>query len=121
MKQPFNLIFSISFSKTDVAISAPYGGKDRGGVVFIYIGTKDGIESSFRQVNYFNGVLPQVIKKTVPNVASILLNYYFHSTQAIEASDISVGVKTFGFSLAGNVDVDNNGYPGQSDRVNLPI
>lgn len=41
--------------------------------------------------------------------------------QAIEASDISVGVKTFGFSLAGNVDVDNNGYPGQSDRVNLPI
>lgn len=63
----------------DVAISAPYGGKDRGGVVFIYFGTKDGIESSFRQ--------------------------------AIEASDISVGVKTFGFSLAGNVDVDNNGYP----------
>ena len=63
MKQPFNLILSISFSKTDVAISAPYGGKDRGGVVFIYFGTKDGIESSFRQVNYFNGVLPYVIKK----------------------------------------------------------
>ena len=52
------LFFSISFSKTDVAISAPYGGKDRGGVVFIYFGTKDGIESSFRQVNYFNSVLP---------------------------------------------------------------
>lgn len=63
----------------DVAISAPYGGRDRGGVVFIYFGTKDGIESSFRQ--------------------------------AIEASEISGGVKTFGFSLAGNVDVDNNGYP----------
>ncbi|XP_078376331.1 integrin alpha-V-like isoform X2 [Oculina patagonica] len=63
----------------DVAISAPYGGKDQGGVVFLYFGTKDGIETSFRQ--------------------------------AIEASDVSAGVKTFGFSLAGNLDVDNNGYP----------
>lgn len=35
---------------TDVAISAPYGGKDQGGVVFIYFGTKDGIETSYRQV-----------------------------------------------------------------------
>jgi len=33
-----------------VAISAPYGGKDQGGVVFIYFGTKDGIETSYRQV-----------------------------------------------------------------------
>jgi len=63
----------------DVAISAPYGGKDQGGVVYIYFGAKDGIE-------------------TLPR-------------QAIEASDISAGTKTFGYSLAGNLDVDKNGYP----------
>ena len=39
------------YLKTDVAVSAPYGGKDRGGAVFIYFGTKDGIESSFRQAS----------------------------------------------------------------------
>jgi len=63
----------------DVAISAPYGGKDQGGVVFIYFGTKDGIETFYRQ--------------------------------AIEASDVFPGVKTFGFSLSGDLDVDNNNYP----------
>lgn len=64
---------------SDVAISAPYGGKDQGGVVFIYFGTKDGIETFYRQ--------------------------------AIEASDVSPGVKTFGFSLSGNLDADKNEYP----------
>ena len=33
-----------------MAISAPYGGKDQGGVVFIYFGTKNGIETFYRQV-----------------------------------------------------------------------
>ena len=36
---------------TDVAISAPYAGDDRGGVVYIYFGTKAGIETSPRQVS----------------------------------------------------------------------
>ncbi|XP_073235987.1 integrin alpha-8-like isoform X1 [Porites lutea] len=63
----------------EVAISAPYGGNDRGGVVYIYFATKDGIETSPRQI--------------------------------IEASQFSSGTKTFGYSLAGNLDVDNNGYP----------
>ncbi|CAH3176215.1 unnamed protein product [Porites lobata] len=63
----------------EVAISAPYGGNDRGGVVYIYFTTKDGIETSPRQI--------------------------------IEASQFSSGTKTFGYSLAGNLDVDNNGYP----------
>ncbi|XP_015777528.1 PREDICTED: integrin alpha-V-like [Acropora digitifera] len=66
-------------SYPDVAVSAPYAGVDQGGVVYIYFGTKAGIETSPRQV--------------------------------IQASKVSPGVITFGYSLAGNLDVDNNGYP----------
>lgn len=33
--------------------------------------------------------------------------------QVIQASEVSPGVITFGYSLAGNLDVDNNGYPGR--------
>lgn len=36
---------------TDVAVSAPYAGVDQGGVVYIYFGTKAGIETSPRQVS----------------------------------------------------------------------
>jgi len=46
----FNKVRIFFVLSTDVAISAPYGGKDQGGVVFIYFGTKDGIETSYRQV-----------------------------------------------------------------------
>lgn len=41
----------------------------------------------------------------------LLLHFVFY-TQIIEASENFAGVKTFGYSLAGNLDVDNNGYPG---------
>ena len=37
--------------------------------------------------------------------------------QKIEASDISAGVKTFGYSLAGNLDVDGNSYDGTFCRI----
>lgn len=63
----------------DVAISAPYAGHNQGGVVYIFFGSKYGIETSPRQV--------------------------------IQASEVSPGVKTFGYSLAGDMDMDNNGYP----------
>lgn len=66
-------------SYPDVAVSAPYAGVDQGGVVYIYFGTKAGIETSPRQV--------------------------------IQVSKVSPGVITFGYSLAGNLDVDKNGYP----------
>ena len=42
--------------------------------------------------------------------------FLFFNVQIIEASQFSSGTKTFGYSLAGNLDVDNNGYPGRGLR-----
>ncbi|XP_028158695.1 integrin alpha-8-like isoform X1 [Ostrinia furnacalis] len=62
----------------DVAIGAPYGGENGRGVVYIYLGSKNGISEK-------------------------------HS-QAITAEEISPTLTTFGFSLSGGVDLDNNNY-----------
>ena len=45
-----------------------------------------------------------------------LIVLFFFNVQIIEASQFSSGTKTFGYSLAGNLDVDNNGYPGRGLR-----
>ena len=47
-------------------------------------------------------------------VSSTEVNSYFSlkKNQVIQASEVSPGVKTFGYSLAGDMDMDNNGYPG---------
>lgn len=44
----------------DVAISAPYGGNDQGGAVYIYFGERDGIETSPRQVIQGSDISPGV-------------------------------------------------------------
>ncbi|XP_077978438.1 integrin alpha-8-like isoform X2 [Glandiceps talaboti] len=63
----------------DIAVGAPYGGKDGRGVVYIYNGSPDGIRQT--------------------------------PSQVIHASDIGHNLKTFGFSLSGGLDMDNNRYP----------
>lgn len=63
----------------DIAIGAPYEGN---GVVYIYLGTKDGLSAK--------------------------------PSQTISSSDlglISKPIKTFGSSLSGGIDFDNNSYP----------
>ncbi|KAK3883097.1 hypothetical protein Pcinc_012561, partial [Petrolisthes cinctipes] len=66
----------------DLAIGAPYGGKDRkDGAVYIYLGSKGGLDSS--------------------TPAQILLS-----------ETVTQGrVPTFGWSLAGGLDLDDNEYP----------
>lgn len=63
----------------DVAVGAPY---DEGGVVFIYLGSKDGLSGK--------------------------------PSQTIRATDLgllSSPITTFGSSLSGGIDLDNNSYP----------
>ena len=56
--------------------------------------------------------------KTTKYLSSHFCSWYFlfFNAQIIEASQFSSGTKTFGHSLAGNLDVDNNGYPGRELR-----
>ena len=56
--------------------------------------------------------------KTIKYLSSHFCSWYFlfFYAQIIEASQFSFGTKTFGHSLAGNLDVDNNGYPGRELR-----
>ncbi|XP_067141293.1 integrin alpha-PS2-like [Centruroides vittatus] len=64
----------------DIAVGAPYGGKDGHGAVYIYHGSPEGI-----------------INKT---------------SQIITPSDFGHGgIRTFGFSISGGMDLDNNNYP----------
>nr|XP_053628592.1 integrin alpha-IIb-like [Cherax quadricarinatus] len=62
----------------DVAVAAPYAGRNRGGVVYIFNGGAGGLRTP-------------------------------HS-QMIEASAFSEGLRGFGFSLDGGLDMDDNGY-----------
>lgn len=66
----------------DLAVGAPYD--EDGGAVYIYLGSKDGLK-------------PQAV-------------------QVIKGSEVSVSrripkLKTFGYSLSGGLDIDQNGYP----------
>ncbi|KAL4222463.1 hypothetical protein ACF0H5_018503 [Mactra antiquata] len=63
----------------DIAIGAPYGGKNGRGVVYIYHGSMKGIITDVQQ--------------------------------AIEADNVLNGLETFGWSIAGGVDMDGNEYP----------
>lgn len=64
----------------DIAVGAPYGGTERKGVVYIYLGSDKGIITKYSQM--------------------------------IEAGDLNTGLSTFGWSLSGGHDMDNNRYPG---------
>ncbi|XP_071538352.1 integrin alpha-IIb-like isoform X2 [Panulirus ornatus] len=63
----------------DVAIAAPYGGKESMGAVYVYNGGALGLQ--------------------------------VHPTQVIHASYYSGVIHSFGFSLDGGLDTDDNGYP----------
>ncbi|XP_074108875.1 integrin subunit alpha inflated isoform X2 [Cotesia typhae] len=63
----------------DFAVGAPYAGPEGRGSVYIYYGSRDGVQESYSQV--------------------------------IHAQDLSNRVETFGFSLAGGLDLDGNLYP----------
>ncbi|XP_026812999.1 integrin alpha-PS2-like isoform X2 [Rhopalosiphum maidis] len=66
----------------DFAVGAPYDGPNELGAVYIYHGTKTGVREKYSQV--------------------------------IKSEDVSVGarpISTFGFSLSGGTDLDNNQYP----------
>ncbi|KAJ8912906.1 hypothetical protein NQ315_017236 [Exocentrus adspersus] len=65
----------------DFAIGAPYDGPNGRGAVYIYYGSKEGIRKKFGQVIY-----AEVLESKVP-------------------------VTTFGFSIAGGMDLDGNDYP----------
>ncbi|VVC36327.1 Hypothetical protein CINCED_3A009292 [Cinara cedri] len=65
----------------DFAVGAPYDGPGELGAVYIYLGTRKGVREKYSQV--------------------------------IKSEDVSIGqrVSTFGFSLSGGTDLDNNQYP----------
>ncbi|XP_042203155.1 integrin alpha-PS2-like [Homarus americanus] len=71
-----------------LAVGAPYGGEDGNGAVFIYHGF----------VIRGGELIPEDLKKP---------------TQIIYASDVATGapISTFGWSLSGGLDMDNNEYP----------
>ncbi|KPM11081.1 integrin alpha-PS2-like protein, partial [Sarcoptes scabiei] len=63
----------------DIAVGAPYDGPSSNGVVYILLGSKQGLKPDY--------------------------------AQAIQAEDVAdPGIKTFGYSLSGGVDVDGNTY-----------
>ncbi|XP_068245736.1 LOW QUALITY PROTEIN: integrin alpha-PS2-like [Palaemon carinicauda] len=70
----------------DFAVGAPYGGDDGKGAVFIYHGF---------EIRSGELVTPEMKKPA----------------QVIQASDLSHRLSTFGWSLSGGLDMDNNVYP----------
>lgn len=70
------------FEILDFAVGAPYDGPHELGIVYIYHGTKMGVRQKYSQL--------------------------------IRSEDVTLGgrpISTFGFSLSGGLDLDNNQYP----------
>lgn len=66
---------------SDIAVGAPYDGPDELGAVYIYHGTREGIRKKYSQVIKSKDVSPLDV------------------------------ISTFGFSLSGGMDLDDNEYP----------
>lgn len=66
----------------DIAVGAPYGGAEQRGAVYIYLGSKAGLSAEPDQTIF---------------------------AESIRGEDHLL--RTFGFSLAGGLDLDNNQYP----------
>ena len=64
----------------DIAVGAPYDGEKGTGAVYVYLGSRKGLQPKYAQVIY---------------------------AEAIN----DPGLKTFGFSLSGGLDMDSNQYP----------
>lgn len=79
----FFCVWFLIISFIDFAVGAPYDGPNGRGAVYIYYGSKDGIRKKYGQVLY---------------------------SEAIQIGSIS-SLSTFGFSLAGGMDLDGNEYP----------
>lgn len=69
----------------DLAVGAPYGGEEGRGVVYIYVGSMDGIITEVSQV--------------------------------LQGKDMGYQLSTFGFSISGGHDLDQNGYSGKIDLL----
>lgn len=65
----------------DFAVGAPYAGPDGRGAVYIYYGSKKGIRKKSEQVIYAKNI------------------------------ETNIPLQTFGFSVAGGMDLDGNDYP----------
>lgn len=64
----------------DIAVGAPYDGEKGAGAVYIFLGSKNGLQPKHSQVIYAESIGEP-------------------------------GLKTFGFTLSGGMDLDNNQYP----------
>lgn len=67
----------------DFAVGAPYDGEDNDGAVYIYLGSSKGVRKEYSQVIFAEDLTPG------PTGA----------------------LTTFGFSITGGLDLDNNEYP----------
>ncbi len=87
----FFIVFVFLFK--DIAVAAPY---EDNGVVYIFHGSKTGLSSIPDQVCWFKG---------------FSIDFYsFFILKIIKGSNYNL--KTFGFSMSGNLDLDHNKYPG---------
>ncbi|MEQ2261112.1 hypothetical protein XENORESO_005855, partial [Xenotaenia resolanae] len=73
----------------DVAISAPYGGPNHNGLVYIHNGLPSGID---------------------PTPSQVLRGKWASSYMPA----------SFGYSMTGNIDIDQNGYPGKHTCIKRP-
>lgn len=108
-----NLRKTALFFFPDVAIGAPQE-DDLKGAVYIYNGRRDGISPTPSQVRT-GCVFPLFLTPAVPrtNVSPILSSVCL---QRITGSTLGRHLKMFGQSLSSGIDVDVNGYPGNSSR-----
>lgn len=103
-----------NYSIIDIAVGAPYDGLDGRGAVYIFNGGKKGLSQNYSQVNNWHN-------KRLKFDTNLNCDFFF---QVIFASDFNdPGLKTFGWSLSGGMDMDRNGYSDllvgafQSDRA----
>ncbi|KIH53256.1 hypothetical protein ANCDUO_16623, partial [Ancylostoma duodenale] len=94
-------------------VGAPYAGKNKAGAVYVMHGSKDGVRQKYTQKVSQKAPAHRRLYFLDMERAQKQLETYNRILIQIEGASMGSRMKTFGFAVAGGVDVDGNGMPGE--------
>lgn len=101
----FVRIVTLLFMSADFAVGAPFHDT---GKVYIWVGSKKGISEEPSQVNIWPCLSCTIYKD---NMKQCWRPVFHCPLQVIEGKSVGNGFNTFGYSLSGGLDMDDNSYP----------
>ena len=98
-------------------VGAPYDGPDHRGAIYVYLGSSirrtnaNKIEWKYAQVWTKQVEMEPFRDKYIARYCEDKALIHYSNLQKILGKDVDSGIRTFGWSLSGGMDLDGNKYP----------